>query len=83
MLMKIGMSFLAYQQLQRWILALNGIMYVQKYIDAFKSEIFEMFNAGCQDKSFRMGNGRILEKIKRKYPGRLDIPSKMKNRQAI
>ena len=53
----------------------HGCMYGRKYIDAFKSDIVEMFNAGCRDKSFRMGAGRMLEKIKRKYPGRLNIPS--------
>ena len=55
----------------------NGRMYGREYIDALKSDIFEMFNAGCQDKSFCMGAGRMLEKIKRNYPGRLDIPSEM------
>ena len=45
-----------------------GHMYGWKYIDAFKSNIVEMFNTGCQDKSFCIGAWRMLEKIKQKYP---------------
>ena len=58
-------------------------MYGRKYIEAFKGDIVEMFNAGCRDKSFRMGAGRMLERIKRQNPGRLDLPSETEIRQAI
>ena len=61
----------------------HGRMYGRKYIEAFKGDIVEMFNAGCRDKSFRMGAGRMLERIKRQNPGRLDLPSETEIRQAI
>ena len=61
----------------------HGRMYRRKYIDAFKSNIVEMFNAGYRDKYFRMGAGRMLEKTKRKYPGQLDIPFETETQQAI
>jgi hypothetical protein len=42
-----------------------------------------MFNAGSDDKAFRMGPERELEKLKQQYPDRLDLPSETEIRQAI
>ncbi len=52
-------------------------------IDPFKEDITNMFNAGSEDKAVRMGAARMLEKLKQKYPDRLDLPSETEIRQAI
>lgn len=61
----------------------HGQMYGQKYIGPFKEEILNMFIEGENDKAQRRGPGRMLEALKRKHPGRLDLPSETEIRQAI
>jgi hypothetical protein len=61
----------------------HGRMYGTKYIEPFKEDIAEMFQTGFHDKSARMGAGRMLEKLRQKYPGRLDLPPESEIRQAI
>ena len=47
------------------------------------AENIKMFNAGCRDKSSRMGAERMLERIKWQNPDRLDLLSETEIRQAI
>ena len=61
----------------------HGKMYGRNYIEPFKEDIARMFNAGSDDKAFRMGPARMLEKLKQQYPERLDLPSETEIRQAI
>jgi len=61
----------------------HGHMYGRKYIDPFKDDIAAMFQAGLKDKSVRMGAGKMLEKLRQKYSGRLDLPPESEIRQAI
>jgi hypothetical protein len=61
----------------------HGKMYGRNYIDPFKDDIARMFNAGNDDKAVRMGPARMLEKLKQKYPDRLDLPSETEIRQLI
>ena len=61
----------------------HGKMYGRNYVDPFKEDIASMFNAGSEDKAIRMGPARMLEKLKQKYPDRLDLPSETEIRQAI
>ena len=42
----------------------HGRMHGTKYIEPFKEDIAEMFQAGFHDKSARMGAGRMLEKLR-------------------
>ena len=61
----------------------HGRMYGRKYIEPFKDDIVKMYTEGVKDSSRRLGPGRMLEHIRRKNPGRLDLPSENEIRQAI
>lgn len=61
----------------------HGKFYGQKYIEPFKDDIVKWFKAGMVNKSQRKGPGKMLEVVRKKYPGRLDIPAETEIRQAI
>ena len=61
----------------------QGQKYGRKYIDPFKKDIEEMFQMGISNKNVRVGPGRMLNNLRKKYPGRLDLPSETEIRQAI
>ena len=61
----------------------HGKMYGRNYLEPFKEDIARMFNARSDDKAFRMGPARMLEKLKQQYPDRFDLPSETEIRQAI
>ena len=61
----------------------QGHKYGRKYIDPFKKDIEEIFQVGVSNKNIRIGPGRMLNNLRRKYPGRLDLPSETEIRQAI
>ncbi len=62
---------------------LHGRKYGMKYIEPFKKDIDEMFNAGNENESMKKGPGRMLAELARRYPGRLDLPSEFEIRQRI
>ena len=73
-----------YQFESGWAVTPNyGRMYGKKYIGPFKKDILTMFQHGENDKRLRMGAARMLEKLKVKYPTRLDIPPESEIRQLI
>ena len=48
-------------------------MHITKYIEPFKKDIVEVFQIRFHDKSVQIGVRRILEKLRQKYLGYLDI----------
>jgi hypothetical protein len=56
---------------------------ITRYIEPFKVEITDMFIAVRNDKSKRMGAGRMLQKLRATHPQRFDLPSETEIRQAI
>lgn len=61
----------------------QGHMYGRKYIKPFKPEIENMFEEGVRDKSKRLGPARMLQQLRIKHPGRLDLPAESEIRQLI
>lgn len=60
----------------KWVCSrAHGRIFGRVYTDAFKSDIVEVFNAACRDKSFRTGAGTMLEWSEQMYPDRLDLSS--------
>ena len=54
----------------------HGCMHGQKYIDPFKYYIGVIFQSGFHNKSGRMVSGKMIDRLRKKYPGRLDLPVK-------
>lgn len=60
-----------------------GRIYGAKYIDKYKGDIDDMFEQGYIDKRNKMAPGRMLEALRSKYKGVLDIPSESEIRKRI
>ena len=60
-----------------------GKIYGAKYIEKYKKDIDELYSRGNVDQRHKMGPGRMLECLRRTYPGRLDLPSETEIRQRI
>ena len=56
---------------------------MEKYIGPFKKDILTMFQDGEDDKRIIMVSARMLEKLKVKYPNRLDLPPESEIRSLI
>lgn len=61
----------------------HGKKYGRKYIQAFKQDVVDMFNAGKDDSAKKKGPGRMLAELRRRYPLRLDLPSESEIRACI
>lgn len=61
----------------------HGQKYGRKYVDPFKQDIVEMFNIGNENEALKRGPGKMLSELRRKYPGRLDLPSETEIRSVI
>jgi hypothetical protein len=61
----------------------HGQKYGKKYIGPYKQDVEQLFLEGCEDKSKRMGPGRMLNVLKSRYQDALDLPSETEIRQAI
>lgn len=61
----------------------HGKIYGAKYIGKFKDEIRDMFLRGTEDNMNKLGPGRMLETLKKRYSNRFDLPSETEIRQYI
>ena len=61
----------------------HGMNYGRNYIEPFKAEILLMFNAVKDDSAKKLGPGRMLAELKRRYPTCLDLPSESEIRAFI
>ena len=60
-----------------------GAKYGRKCVGPFKKDIEDMFLLGQNDISKRLGPGRMLDRLKKKYPDKFDLPSETEIRQAM
>ena len=60
-----------------------GSKYGRKYIEPFKQDVDDMFQAGIENSAARKDPGRMLAELQRRYPGRLDLPSEQEIREQI
>lgn len=61
----------------------KGKMYGAKYIREFESDIRELYERGAENKSEKLGAGRMLEELTKKYPHRYALPSESEIRTEI
>ena len=61
----------------------HGKNHGHKHIAPFRKEVEEMFVAGIDDISKRLGPGRMLAQLKKRHPSRFDLPSENEIRQTI
>lgn len=61
----------------------HGHKYGRKYVDPFRQDIVDMFNLGEQNDAMKRTPGKMLVELRRKYPGRLDLPSETEVRSVI
>lgn len=61
----------------------KGKMYGRRYVNEFREEIKRLFDRGEEEKSKKMGPGRMLEELRRKHPNRFDLPTENEIRQEI
>ena len=67
-----------------WAIQYNmGCKYGRKYIEPFKQDVDDMFQAGIENSAARKDPGRMLAELQRRYPGRLDLPSEQEIRERI
>lgn len=60
-----------------------GAKFGTMYISNYREDVLEMFQMGESDNSKKRGPIRILAELRRKYPGRLDLPSEGEIRTEI
>lgn len=53
----------------------NGKMYGVKYIRRYADGVRAMFEQGVVENGEKLGVGRMVEELQRRYPGHFDIPS--------
>lgn len=61
----------------------HGEQYGVKYVDRYEKDVIELFNRGASVSSEKMGPSIMREALKRRYPGRLSIPTESELRTKI
>jgi hypothetical protein len=58
-------------------------MYRAKYLHLYATDIRAMFERGVATSSNKLGAGRMLEVLRRDYPGRFNLPTESEIRTEI
>ena len=61
---------------------IHGHKHGHKHVGPFRKDVEEMFVQGIEDVSKRLGPGRMASVLKKRQPGRSDLPSENETRQA-